>query len=390
MVEGKLAILSHKYHVEERCGFKVKGGFRNLTNEIARHYRSVNLCVPVAENGGGEGEAYRDNIEVTPLPAFQGRGGLLCNLPEVAGTMWGVIKESDIVYCMGPNDVGVLGMMLTHLIGKRMFASLDTDRAGNVLRRSYSELVKKVKYYTNTHCLYPLIKILCKDVPVFITGDMFMGSYEPWTQWVKTTLRKAEMPPLNKKDVGRGWEPFHVVFAGRFSPVKNLRRLIRAVNKLYTRDRSIRCTVIGGGKLRTELEELADSLDAPIEFPGRVQNRKLIESRFLKADVLVLPSLEERQGKVLLEAMACSVPVVASDAGGIPSVIEDGVNGILCDPYSVEDIAQKISRVMQDPELRERLVQNGYGYATSHALDVEVDRLMNRVAKHYGLALSSR
>jgi len=133
---------------------------------------------------------------------------------------------------------------------------------------------------------------------------------------------------------------------------------------------------------------LANSLDAPIEFPGQIQNRKLIESRFLEGDVLVLPSLEERQGKVLLEAMACSVPVVASDAGGIPSVIEDGVNGILCDPYSIEDIAQKISRVMQDPELRERLVQNGYEYATSHALDVEVDRLMNRVAKHYGLALS--
>ncbi|PSQ97769.1 MAG: hypothetical protein BRD55_01110 [Bacteroidetes bacterium SW_9_63_38] len=388
MIERKVAILSHKYHVREKYGFKVKGGFQNLTNEIARHYCSVNLCVPVAEDGGGQGEAYRDNIEVTPLPAFQGRGELLNNLPEVASIMWGVIRESDIVYCMGPNDVGVLGMLLARLGGKRMFASLDTDRAGNVLRRSYSKLAKTVKYYINTHCLYPLIKFLCKDVPVFVTGDMFMRSYGPWTQWVKTTLQKDEMPPLNKKDVERGKEPFHVVFAGRLSPVKNLRRLIRAVDKLHTRDRSIRCTVIGSGKLRTELEQLANSLDASIEFPGQIQNRKLIESRFLGGDVLVLPSLEERQGKVLLEAMACSVPVVASDAGGIPSVIEDGVNGILCDPYSVEDIAQKISRVMQDPELRERLVQNGYEYATSHALDVEVDRLMNRVAKHYGLALS--
>jgi glycosyltransferase involved in cell wall biosynthesis len=364
----------------------VKGGFQDLTNEIARHFHSVNLCVPVNEEVVEGGEPYRENIEVISLPAFQGRRGLLWNLPQVIQTMRKVVKDSDVVYCMGPNDVGVLGMVISYLEGERMFASLDTDRADRLLQENYNLITKNIKYYSNKVLLYPLIRHLCQDVPVFVTGDMFMGEYRPWTQWVKTTLREEDMPPekLSRNDKNK---PFHVVFAGRLSPEKNLRRLIRAAEQLYMRGESIHCTIIGSGELRDELEQLAGSLELSVEFPGQIPNKRLIESRFLEADVLALPSLAERQGKVLLEAMACSVPVVASTVGGIPTVIEDGINGLLCDPHSVEDISQKLLRIIQESELRERLMRNGYEYAKSHALDVEVDWLMEHVARHYNLTL---
>jgi glycosyltransferase involved in cell wall biosynthesis len=386
-IDRSLAIISHKYHVGAHNGFEVKGGFQTLTDEIALHFRTVNLCVPVANEKSGTGRSYRDNLEITPLPPFRGRKGLIANLPEIWSVMWRVAREADIVYCMGPNDVGILAMVVARLQGKKMFASLDTDRAGNVLRMHYSPPEKYAKYVANRFILYPLIRFLCKDIPVFVTGDMFLGEYPSWTQWVKTTMRRSEMPPKSMP-VGKSQEAFHVVFAGRLSPVKNLRRLIHAIHMISTSGVSIRCTIIGSGQLRNDLERLANRLDVTVKFTGEITNEKLISSRFLDADVLTLPSLEERQGKVILEAMACSVPVVASHAGGIPTVIDDSINGLLCNPQSVKDIARKIKRVAYDLELRKKLVDNGYEYAQRHALDVEVKRLMDQVTNHYDLKMT--
>lgn len=383
MIAERLAILSHKYHVGGATGYRVKGGFPALTDEIARHFDRVDLCVPVRRENLGDGWSYRDNVEVVPLPPFQGRGELLRNLSAVISGMRRVVREAGVVYCMGPNDAGVLGMLVTRLEGRPMFASLDTDRARRVLQRDYSPPVKYFKYAANRYFLYPLIRRVCRDVPVWVTGDMFIGEYPAWTQWVKTTLRSDEIPPLRVR--GTGEPPWHVVFAGRLAPEKNIDTLIRAVEMLDAAGTPIRCTIVGEGGLRDELEGAAGASNAAIEFAGRIPRKELIDSRFLGADVLALPSLEERQGKVLLEAMACSVPVVGSDVDGIPSVVDHEVNGLLFNPEDPATVSQAIERAAGNPGLRERLVRNGHEYAREHALDVEVSRLIDDVARHYGL-----
>jgi glycosyltransferase involved in cell wall biosynthesis len=379
-----LVTISHKYHIRTEGGFRVKGGFQALTNEIARHFHSVRLCVPVEEGRQEKGDQYRNNIDVVPLPAFDSRKGLLRNLKRVVSTLQDEVKSADVVYCMGPNDVGVLGMAMARLEGRPMFASLDTDRAQCVLRRDHGPIIKHAKYTANKYALYPLIRRLCHDVPVFVTGDMFMGEYPTWTQWVKTTLKRRDIPPLQVSEcIDSG--PLHVVFAGRLAPVKNIPALLRAIQVVESPNTPVRCTVIGDGPLKKDLERLAEEMGAPVNYTGQIPNQELISSRFLDADAFVLPSLEERQGKVLLEAMACSIPVIASDAGGIPTVVQNGVNGLLCEPESAEDIADKIVSLIHDSDLRQKLIRNGHAYARQHALDVEVDRLMGMVSQHYHL-----
>jgi glycosyltransferase involved in cell wall biosynthesis len=369
--------------VKARSGFVVKGGFQTLTDEIARHFQTVNLCVPVANGNAENGQAYRENIEVTPFPPFQGRKALLSNLPEVLSVMWRVVREADIAYCMGPNDVGVMAMAISKLQGSKMFASIDTDRAYTVLQTDYNVLEKYARYGVSKYIIYSIIRFLINNVPVFVTGNMFMGNYKPWKQWIKTTLRSDEIPP--KKVPDNISNAFHVVFAGRLSPEKNLQRLIRAIDHLSGSEKAIYCTIVGSGRLRNTLEKTAELLGAPIDFAGQIPNDELISSRFLGADLLALPSVEERQGKVLLEAMACSVPVVASRVGGIPTVLDHGVNGLLCDPHEEEDIASKIWRIMQDLDLRKKLIDNGYKYAKKHSLDIETKKLMDHVFSYYNI-----
>ncbi|MBT6853960.1 MAG: glycosyltransferase family 4 protein, partial [Nitrospina sp.] len=73
------------------------------------------------------------------------------------------------------------------------------------------------------------------------------------------------------------------------------------------------------------------------------------------ADIFVLPSLLEGTPNILLEAMACQLPVVATAVGGVGCVIEDGENGLIIPPRSDTRLAEAVISLLQDPALRERL-----------------------------------
>src|SRR5690606_3151306 len=152
------------------------------------------------------------------------------------------------------------------------------------------------------------------------------------------------------------------VFAGRLSPEKNIPLLINALAKLRRSSIQAELVVIGDGSEEEKLREIAGSLGINdfVHFVGRLAHNEILESKFLGADLLVLPSVEERQGKVLLEAMACGIPVIASNAGGIPSVITHRCNGLLFDPSSVDDLVETVKTLINDDELRFQLIRQGH------------------------------
>jgi len=75
---------------------------------------------------------------------------------------------------------------------------------------------------------------------------------------------------------------------------------------------------------------------------------------------MVLPSRMEPFGIVLIEAMACKAPVVATNVGGIPEIIQHEVTGILVEPENPGALSAAIRRVLTDADLRKELVENGY------------------------------
>ena len=89
------------------------------------------------------------------------------------------------------------------------------------------------------------------------------------------------------------------------------------------------------------------------------------------ADVLVLPSLSEGRPNVVLEAMACEVPVVATAVGGTPELVKDGEVGFLVPPKDPAAIAEKILLLLGDKGLRERLGRNGRRFILEEGLTWE-------------------
>lgn len=86
---------------------------------------------------------------------------------------------------------------------------------------------------------------------------------------------------------------------------------------------------------------------------------RAIEEAIAAFDVLLMPSPGETFGRVLIEAMACGVPIAASRGGGVPDIVEDGVNGLLFEPLDSAGMAAAVTRLLGDPALRARLAENG-------------------------------
>jgi glycosyltransferase involved in cell wall biosynthesis len=117
--------------------------------------------------------------------------------------------------------------------------------------------------------------------------------------------------------------------------------------------------IVGEGNRMDALHEIATRLGVAdhVVFTGR---RDDIPAVTAALDVAVLPSYREAQGLTILEAMALSRPVVASNVGGIPEMIESGVNGLLVPPHDPPALADAISRILLDHPLADQLARRGH------------------------------
>jgi glycosyltransferase involved in cell wall biosynthesis len=162
-----------------------------------------------------------------------------------------------------------------------------------------------------------------------------------------------------------------------------------ATKELVTSNNSVELHVVGEGSLEANLRNQAKNLSLTdrVFFHGFVPQGETLQKFYRESDVFILPSLYDQQPKVLLEAMAHSLPIVATSVGGIPSLIQDGHNGLLVPPARPEVMATAICRILTDRDLRQHLVESGLAYARLHTVEHETHKMMQIVAHHFNFEL---
>jgi len=147
--------------------------------------------------------------------------------------------------------------------------------------------------------------------------------------------------------------PLRILTVGRLSPEKGQVFLLQALKALKDRRLAFRCTIVGDGPLRSRLIETVKSLGLAdrVNFTGAVGQDKL-HDHYRNADIFVLPSLSEGLPVVLMEAMACGLPIVASRITGIPELVSEGKHGLLVTPGKPETIADALQSLADDPSRR--------------------------------------
>jgi glycosyltransferase involved in cell wall biosynthesis len=142
---------------------------------------------------------------------------------------------------------------------------------------------------------------------------------------------------------------------------------LQSANLLLERGCGVRFLIAGDGPQRSMLEDQSKrmEIDEYVQFMGAYRNDEL--PRILReVSIVVIPSVSEAFGIVALEAMACGKPIIASDVGGLSEVIRDGENGILVPPRDPEAIAAAMERLLENPDLCQRLGNAGLEFVSRH------------------------
>ncbi|MEX0650126.1 MAG: glycosyltransferase family 4 protein [Candidatus Andersenbacteria bacterium] len=148
-----------------------------------------------------------------------------------------------------------------------------------------------------------------------------------------------------------------ILFIGRLIPRKGFQRVVQALPRIREIAKlPFEVEVVGTGSHQLILDKLAEQLAVSdlIKYVGLVPYDQL-ERSYQYADIFVLTSLSEGMPSVILEAMGCGLPVIASDVGGNNEIVKEGENGFLIQGEDIDTLAKQLAMLIDDRELRSRM-----------------------------------
>jgi glycosyltransferase involved in cell wall biosynthesis len=150
-----------------------------------------------------------------------------------------------------------------------------------------------------------------------------------------------------------------LVYVGRLEANKGLEFLLLSFTQLLKLDPGFTLSIIGDGTIKHKLQEYCReaNIEQQVNFLGYIIDAKQLLSQF---DVLIFPSAQEGFGRVLLEAMAAKIPVIATRVSGVIDIVRHQYNGLLVDYNDCQQLVAAILMFYQDKTLANQLIENGY------------------------------
>jgi glycosyltransferase involved in cell wall biosynthesis len=147
-----------------------------------------------------------------------------------------------------------------------------------------------------------------------------------------------------------------VIWVGRFVPIKNPELAISAFGKAYAKNPQLKLLMGGEGPLEQNLKKQIKELrlESQVIMTGHIPNQEL-PKYYAASDIFLLSSEYDNFPNVILEAMSCKLPVVATNVGGVNTQIEHQVNGLLAENHNAEGLAQAINTLAENKENRQKI-----------------------------------
>jgi len=218
----------------------------------------------------------------------------------------------------------------------------------------------KLTYFYFNHIQKFLYTLAFKNVDIFIAPSKFMQNV------VKTDVSPIIYLPnfIELRKFHELKHNYNLLFVGRLEKTKGVEFLIQAIAVIVKAFPQTTLTIIGEGSNKDDLFNLTQKLrlEEYIQFTGWVENKDL-DTYYEQASIVVVPSIwAEIFGIVILEAMSAGRPVIGTNVGGIPELIEEGVNGYLVEPQNPEQLAEKVIKLFSEENLITELGRNARSY----------------------------
>ena len=261
-------------------------------------------------------------------------------------------------------------------------------------RKNYPDWLMRWMYYSLVHALESrrLRRLRFIVANSRFTAEMITKTYPNTAGKVRQCYKSVDIARYREVREARltaNPDPIHpvILFVGSNMHRKGVPDLVRAVPDVINEHPLAKFVVVGSDTSMDRIMTLCDELGVSrnVEFVGWKSQADLLEL-YRQAAVFVMPSLTEALGVTFLESMAAGVPVIGTNVGGIPEIIQDGINGLLVPVESPNSIAKAINRLLSDQELSGRLVRN----ATAALDRFDVSKMMECTFRLYSKVMEEQ
>lgn len=224
-------------------------------------------------------------------------------------------------------------------------------------------------------------RILVNSVALF---DKYKGLTDDIFQVKTTTLKSSDFGNMRDTCIG---EVVRLVYTGRIDLQKGLIELIEATSILVESGLLVECHLAGWEDdtrepVKVTLLQLVRNkgLDGKVIFHGRKKVGRELNEIYRKGDIYIMPSYHEGFPRTIWEAMANSLPVIATRVGAIPKFLTHKKSAYIIDPYSVEDIVVAVKELSKNEILRRTMIEEGRALAEKNTLEIQTKILVEYVA----------
>lgn len=254
---------------------------------------------------------------------------------------------------------GAIPILLLRLLGMRQILTT-AHTAADI----YPNL--KLVHFIQRHCVRSFTCITELAERSFFGSSQLYDEYYPLKKRNHFTIYNAlpaSLPVIQEPRTAN--RPITIGVVSRLESIKGMDLVVPAFAKVKAVHPEVRLLVVGDGKLRGQMEQQAQvaGISNVAEFVGR-QPQETLTHYYDRIDILLMPSRSEGFGLTAIEGMARGCVVVASRVGGLPEVVREGEVGLLHHKGDIEDLAEKISSLVENLSALHRLSANALLYVS--------------------------
>lgn len=347
--------------------------YGSYVDALAPYFDQIVVCNTLADFDLPEAqyEFRAANVSFVALPYYSRVTGSSRVLPECAKVIWQASGSWDVIYITLPSPLGIIGYLVARTRKIPVVLDVEGDLETQYEAGRYRGVSRLASY--GAVRLFEWSAQWMVDRSVTITqGEALFRKHKrngnhvlniPWSPMSRDAI-------VQREDTCQEL-PVRLLFVGALLEKKGIFVLLDAVRLLLKEMSNFIVTYVGTGPFADELSRrVRDSgVSEYIRLRGGVYVEVDLLREFDAADLFVFPTYAEGFPRVIFEAMARGLPVIASRVSGIPGVVIDGRDALLVSPGSPREVAEAVLRIVRDPILRMELIRNGRRIAEEYTVE---------------------